>query len=318
MKKKINFFLIYIFTVLLASCSQSSSDKIRIGILNGPSAISFLQMMDQQPQIGGKEVEYIIKDEPLQIQTLMMQNKLDFAVLPTVMAANLYNNGVDFRMIACPVWGTLYLLTNSKNNDLENMNNNTIAVFGQSSTADILLQRMIVQYKLKNIKLNYLYSTNSEVGQALLQKKTEYAVVSEPLVSILILKDKSIHILQKLDCEEYYNNFNNDIFVQTSFLVNSRFTDDYPNLVSQICEAYTNSCNYTIEQPDSTAKLMVDYKITPNIEIAKSSLPLCNIKYVGAFALEKEVELYLNIFYKFNPQSIGGKIPDNEFIYRIY
>jgi NitT/TauT family transport system substrate-binding protein len=51
-------------------------------------------------------------------------------------------------------------------------------------------------------------------------------------------------------------------------------------------------------------------------ENAKRAIPLCNIRYVGAFALEREINRYLNIFYEFNPESIGGKIPDRDFIYQ--
>ena len=310
--------LISVLIIFFFSCSENETDKIRIGILKGPSMVSFLQMMNDEPDFGGKEVEFIIKSEPLQIQTLMMQNKLDFAVLPTIMAANLYNKGVNYRIIACPVWGTLYLLTNTKLQNLNELHNNSIAVFGQSSTSDILTQRLIVQNKLKNIKLDYKFPSNNEVGQALLQRKVQFAIVSEPLVSILMAKDSSIHILQKIKCEEYYNNFNNDIFVQTSFLVNDGFSKDYASIVSLVSEAYANSCNFTADQPDSTANLMVSARIAPDLTVARKSLPLCNIKYVGAFALEKEINLYLNIFYKFNPKCISGKLPENEFIYKSY
>ncbi len=307
-----------VIIVLLASCANKSSNTIRIGILNGPSAVSFIQMIDQQPVIEGKKIEIIMKNEPFQIQALMMQHKIDFAILPTVMAANLYNKGLDFRMVACPIWGTLYLLTNTNQCKIEGLDGKTISVFGQSATPDILLRHALKQNNVNNVKIDYSFTSNSEIGHGLLNKKVTFGVVSEPMVSVLLAKDKSIKILQKLDCEEYLYNTDKDIFVQTSFLVSDRFSEDNNNEVTQVCEAYSHSCNFTYEQPDKTANLMVKHKISPDVSVAKLSLPLCNIRYVGAFAIEHEIAQYLNIFYQFNPQSIGGKLPDKNFIYQTY
>ena len=105
---------IYILFIIFCcfSCKEQKSDTIRIGVLNGPTAISFIQLIDKPLMIDGKRTEIIFKSDPQQIQALMMRNELDFAVLPTVMAANLYNKGVDFKIVAIPVWGTLYLLSN--------------------------------------------------------------------------------------------------------------------------------------------------------------------------------------------------------------
>ena len=106
--------------------------------------------------------------------------------------------------------------------------------------------------------------------------------------------------------------------MQTSFLVNRSFADKNTKLVEQVCDAYSNSCNFTNEQPEKAAKLLVDHNFLPDMQIAKSSIPLCNINYVSAFALQLEITRYLNVFYKFNPKSIGGKSPDDNFIYQTY
>lgn len=311
-------FIITFFISILYSCTNKSNDTIRIGILDGPSAVSFIQMIEQSTFIEGKKVEIIIKSEPLQIQALMMRDELDFAILPTVMAANLYNKGLKFRMVACPIWGTLYLVTNNEKININRLTGQKIAVFGQATTSDILLRRLLLKNNIERVNFDYTYTTNNEIAQALLYKKISIAVVSEPMVSNLLTQDSTIKIIGKLDCEEYINNLNKDVFVQTAFLVSNRFTKDNPDLVVQVCEAYSNSCNFTNDQPEIAAKLMVKHKLSKTIEAAKLSLPLCNIRYIGAFALEQEVIQYLNIFYQFNPQSVGGKLPDKDFIYQTY
>jgi len=310
-------FLTLLFNTLL-SCTNKPSDNIRIGILDGPSAVSFIQMIDEPPVIEGKQVKFIIKSDPQQIQALMMQGELDFAILPTVMAANLYNKGINYRMVACPIWGTLYLVTNTSHRNFKSLKGQTISVIGQGTTPDVLLQHVLKDKKIDGVKIDYTYSTNSELAQALQFGKVKVAVISEPLVSILLAQNPKMHIVSKLDCEEYMDNSDKDIFVQTSFLVSARFIKENPGLVPKVCDEYSNSCNFISDQPQKAAELLVSHRFLPNLSIAKLSLPLCNIRYVAAFALEKEIDRYLSIFLEINPESIGGKLPSSEFIFQTY
>jgi len=274
-------------------------------------------MMHNQPLINDKKVEFIIKSDPQQIQALMMQNEVDFAILPTVMAANLYNKGIDFKLLACPIWGTLYILTNNKYiKKLDDLHDVKISTFGQGATPDILLQRYIQYNKLGDVAIDYTYSNNKDIAFALIQKKINLAVVSEPLVSQLMLKDRTIKIVSKLNCQDELGIYDKDIFVQTAFLVSEKFIKNHASDILPVCKAYSNSCHFINEQSEDAAKLLVEHKFLPDVQTAKKSLPLCNIQYVGAFALKLEVSRYLNIFYEFEPASIGGKIPDQHFIYQ--
>jgi len=320
MQKKmiLKFSVFLIISLSLVSCKQNTVKTIRIGVLEGPSIVSFMQIIDQPQIIGGMKTEIIIKNEPMQIQAMMMQGELDFAILPTVMAANLYNKGLKYKMLACPIWGTLYLISNQKINNVVSLNGQTVHVFGQASTSDILLQRMLKQNGISDVKIDYTYSTNSEIAQALINKKINMAVVSEPLVSHIMWQDTSIQIVSKIGCEGIVKKLEKDIFVQTAFMVSDRFADKYPLLVEQISQAYSSSCNFVNDQPDLAAQLLVSHNFSSNFNVAKQSISLCNIHYMEANYIENELNQYLHIFYNFNPKSIGEKMPENNFVYQSY
>ena len=310
--------ILLILITLFYSCTQpKKNEPVRIGILFGPSAVSFLHMLDKDSIIDGRKIEISVLKEPMQIQALMMQGKLEFAILPTLMAANLYNKGVKYQMVACPIWGTLYLLANDSTSTLKGLENRSVSLMGQGTTPDVLLRRVLLQQGIKSTKFDYTYSTHAEISQALLMHKTTLAVVSEPMVSNLISKDKSIHIVAKLTCEDNEHKIDGDLFVQTAFIVNSTFSTNNKELVKSISSKYATSCSYCNEQPDSTAKLMLKYKLATDMEVAKQSLPLCNIHYVEAASISDKVLRFLDIFYQFNPQSLGGKVTDKEFIYQL-
>jgi NitT/TauT family transport system substrate-binding protein len=315
--KKLSFYLILasLIVILFGSCSVKPNESIRIGVLYGSSAISFIRLIDNPPIIDGKKVEIIIKNEPQQIQALMMSGELDFAILPTIMAANLYNKGVNFKMLACPVWGTLYILTNDTIKTLNELKGRTINVMSQGATPDILLKRMLDEKNIVNARLDYTFTTHADVSQALLMHKISIAVVSEPMVSNLISNDSSIHIVVKLSCEDKMNKSDKDLFVQTAFLVSNRFSTNNKELVKRVSDAYAASCSFCNQQPERTAKLMLKRKLSTKISVAQRSIPLCNIHYVEADTIEDKINRFLEIFYKFDPKSIGGKLPDKQFIY---
>lgn len=309
--------ILAVFTICSNSCKNPTSNTIKIGVLDGPSAISFIQLIDKPLTINGKKTEVIIKSDPQQIQALMMQKKLDFAILPTVMAANLYNKGIPYKIVAIPIWGTLYLVSSEKNiKSLSNLNGHTISVFGQGATPDILLQSYIRYNQLKNIKIDYSHTGNHDLAQALLQGKVRTAVLSEPLVSNVLLKDSSLKLLTKLNCEYLFNRINSNIFAQTSFLVSDKFTSDYPSLVNKISDAYSKSCKFVEEQPEQAVDLVLKHHLLTNRMVASNGIKLCSIKYIGAFAVEQELMKYLKIFYDYNPATVGGKIPDRNIIYQ--
>ena len=136
------------------------------------------------------------------------------------------------------------------------------------------------------------------------------------MVSLLLSKDSSIHIVTKLNCEAFIGNTDKDIFAQTSFVVSDRYIKEYNQTISLITSAYSNSCKFINEHPNEAAKLLVKHGYIHNLQAAQLSLPLCNIRYEGAFTIERELTRYLNIFYEFDPKSIGGKLPNRDFIYQ--
>lgn len=317
MKEIIRVITLSLVFCTIFSCTNDHSKSIKIGILQGPSYVSFLEMMENPPEIEGKNIEFVMKNDPQQIQAMLIDDELDCAVLPTVMAANLYNKGLDYNMVACPVWGTLYLMTNDSTvRSLSDVSGRKISVFGQGATPDILLSRFLNKNSVKNATTDYTFSNNADISAAFLSKKISLAVISEPLVSMLIQKDSENRIVSEINCEDFFYNSDKDIFVQTAFVVNNHFAVSYPESLRTICEAYSASCNFVNDEPAKTAALMVKYGIVSSQKSALMSIPLCNIRYVAAFAVDREIEKYLRIFYETNPESVGGNIPDRNFIYQ--
>ena len=144
----------------LMGCSSSPTaerEKWRISLLRGPSAIAFAGWMEQQAQLAGKQLDIELIDSPQQMQAALIQQTSDIAVLPMVSAANLYNKGVRYELVGCPIWGTLYLVGRPTAWETEEP---TIHLFGRGTTPDLLARHYLDQRGIR-FTPNYSFATAS-------------------------------------------------------------------------------------------------------------------------------------------------------------
>ena len=101
----------------------------------------------------------------------------------------------------------------------------------------------------------------------------------------------------------------------TAFMVRKDLAKSNSALVDEIANGYEKSSVWVNQNPDSAADLMVKYEVLSNREIALQAIPRSNLKFVRAREIKGQIKDYLNVFYQMNPDIVGGKIPDEEFIY---
>ena len=123
---------------LLNSCdsnhrkNDNAETGITIAVLNGPSALSIIKMMnDHKLNYKNLPIDFIIRNEPSQIKSLMFRKEADFAFLPSTMAAVLYNNGIDYQVVSVPLWGSMYLVgTDDAVHTLSDLKGKTVCQMG--------------------------------------------------------------------------------------------------------------------------------------------------------------------------------------------
>ncbi len=307
---------VFLLSIVLLSCSEKKdSEKIKIATLKGPSAIGMVKMIDSLNQVDNPNIEITIHNEPIQVRKLMLENKVDFAILPTTMGVILYNKGLPYKLAAIPVWGTLYLFGNDTTvktwNDLKGKRINLMA---KGMTPDVLFKYLLVQNDIdlsRDVILDYSFPTHIDLANAVAANQADLAVISEPLVSLVMQKNKQVHPIMDLNTE--WQKVNEAPIAQTAFLVHEDFTLQNKIELEKILQAYKNSSNWVIQNQEKAAEFIVKYNILPNTEVALSTIPRCNLDFKEASEIKKEITEYLKTFYKLNPVIVGDKIPDDNF-----
>jgi len=117
------------------------------------------------------------------------------------------------------------------------------------------------------------------------------------------------------DLNSEWQNIQSLPIAQTALIVKSSLVKNNADLVDKVASSYSYSSQWVNANPDSAAALIVKYEILPNTEVAKNAIPRSNLNYVDARTIADDVTRYLKVFYQMNADIIGGKLPDENFIY---
>ncbi len=318
------FFLILIYISGCGSHSSGNEKKnptIRIAVLNGPSAVCIIRMLDRgKLQENNVPLQFIIRSEPGQIKSLMFRHDVDFAFLPSTTAALLYNNGFDFRAVSVPLWGTMFLVgSDSSVHSIRDLKGKSIYQMGRGVVPDIVMRYILRKNGLvpdKDVKINYNYPSHVELANAIRAGIVPLGVLTEPQVSLILKSNNNVRSI--LDITREWNSITGDSvpFAQTMVVVSDSFSVKYPVLVRSFLSDLSANINWINRHADSAAYLLVKHKILPDSAVAASSIPRCNIRYSFAWDKRKQVMNFFNILFDLNKDVLGGKLPDEKFFYK--
>lgn len=292
---------IFILLCILCGCNnmQKDSNTLRMKLLRGPSAIAFAQLMETTPTIDGKVLEIEVVDSPEIIQAQLIKGEADIAVLPMLSAVNLYNKGINYPLLGCPLWGTLYIVGRDSPAAI-------LHLFGSGTSPDILTRFYLDQHKRWKPTLNYTLGSAREVMMGLQAGTVETAVLSEPFVSMALRRDTTLRILADLNRPDP----DSPGFAQTAVVFNPKFE----KLRKDIDKILAASCKFTVTNPDEAIRIMEEKKIFGKGMLMKSSIQRCRINYVPACKAKEAVISLLKIIQEYEPKAIGGHLPDSTFV----
>ena len=277
--------------------------------------MGMIKFIDSVSTVSGSQIKVEILNEPIQVRKMVIDGSADFAILPTTMAAILYNKGIHYKLIAIPVWGTLYLFGNDTTiTEWEHLRGKRIHVMAKGMTPDVLFRYLLMQHGLnpdKDVTLDYSFPTHIDLANAVAAGQANLGVISEPLVSLVMQRNTNVKSIFDLNAE--WEKVLSVPIAQTAFMVKSELATNNMEVVEKIMRSYQYSTQWVNQYPDSAANLIVKYNILPNAQVAANSILRSNLHFVRANTISTQIDSYLNIFYQMNPDIIGGKLPDENF-----
>ena len=98
-------------------------------------------------------------------------------------------------------------------------------------------------------------------------------------------------------------------------VVRSEFLEEHPEAVKTFLDAHKKSADFAINNVEETAKLVAEYGIIEKAPVAQKALPKCNITCITGAEMKEALSSYLAVLHEFSAQSVGGKLPAEDFYY---
>jgi len=318
--------VIFFCLSLFAACTGKKAEQasgINIAVIKGPSSISMLKLINEEI---GEEADsglfFEIFASADEIVPKIVQGKIDIAAVPPNLSSVLYNNTQGkVQVIAVGTLGMMYILENGQTiTTLNDLRGKTIyAGFrGKSPEYDlnyILSENGIDPDRDLNIEWK---SEHTECVAALSANNNAIAVLPQPFAAAAQLLNKNIRIAVDLNSEweKLQENTANPCALITGVLIaRSEFIEKNPEAVKKFLDRYSQSVNFANSNIEETAALADKYNIVP-ADVAQKAIPYCNITFIEGQEMMEKLSGYLRVLYEQNPQSVGGRLPNEEFYFK--
>jgi NitT/TauT family transport system substrate-binding protein len=340
MKKILTIFLsislIFSSNFILSSCerttdSESAPDSaaeesreeinITVGTLRGPSAIGMIKLIDRAADSNETgNFSYEIVGSPDIMISRIMSNEISIAVLPTNVAAKLYNKGVNIKLVAVVGGGVLYIVSNKNQNikkgSWKDLKGKTINIIAKGSTPDVIFRYLADKNGIDTrTDLTCDYSFDQvELSQLLIAEKQYLGILPEPFVTGALETNDNLEIILDIQ-EEWGKASSSNILPQTCLIVSSDIIDHNKNILETFLNDYKDSISWANNHPGDAGIIAEKLEIGIKEEIAETVIPRCNLVYRDKKSAREILDEYMEILYQFSPEDTGGKIPDSRFYY---
>lgn len=303
---------------LMAGCAKKKDDTvIRVGSLKGPTTIGIVNLMDKSSK-GESEgnYEFTMSTAPDEVTAKVVAGDIDIALVPANLASVLYNKteggvtAIDINTL-----GVLYCVTgDSSVNSIKDLAGKTVITTGQGATPEYSLRYLLDQNGVTNCTIEFK-SEATEVAAVLAEDPTQIAVLPQPFVTVACAQNEAIAPVFAL--EDEWQTLTDGLGMVTGVtIVRNDFLKEHPAAVSTFISEHQASVNAANSDLDTTAALVVANDIIGKEPIAKKAIPSCNIVCITGDSLKTNLSAYLEVLYNYEPKSVGGKLPGDEFYFK--
>ncbi|SHH26885.1 ABC transporter substrate-binding protein [Tepidibacter thalassicus] len=326
MGRKILLSLILILSItVFGGCKQSGNKEVEVPkeeikiVISGPKApptFPLLRMIETKALGENVKIDFKIWNGVEELLTIATNSEYGFLAVPVNTAAKLYNKGVDIKLTNVNTWGVMYLsTTDSKCNHWEDLKGKKLYVPFKSAPPDIVTQYFLEEYGLKVGKdVDIIYSTPSEIAQMVKAGEVEYAMNIEPFITASKMENEKLRVIfdymkewKKIKGSEY------DI-PNAGIVTNNKFLKEHKELVKLFEKEYEKALIWTLENPKEAAQLVEKY-LGLNKDLIEKSMPTLGLKYKHSNNAKKDLKKYYETLLNFKADSIGGKIPNEDYYY---
>jgi len=284
----------------------------QVASLKGPTSMGLSALMTSE----NEHYEFNIYAAADEIVPLVVKGEVDIALVPANLAATLYqktNGAIEVANIN--TLSVLQVVTpgDVEMSDLTALKGKTIYMTGKGTTPEASLRYLVEKNGMSWDDMTVEFKTEAtEVVSALQTDPTAFAVLPEPFATVAIQQLDNRHIALSLGDEWDRVSDNGSQLVTGVTIVRKEFAEAHPAAMLQFAADAAESVAYVNGHPEDAANKIESLDIV-KAPIAKLAIPRCNLVCMTGEEMRTALSGYLDALYTFDPQMIGGKLPDDAF-----
>ena len=287
---------------------------LRVGALKGPTAMGMVRMMSDD-----SVNRYTLAGSADELTPKLIKGELDIICVPANLAAVLYNKTEgQLVTLAVNTLGVLYIVENGGESvqSMADLKGKTIVAAGKGSTPEFGLRYLLEQNGLdpdQDMTVDWK-SEHAECVAALAAGTADIALLPQPFVTVAQGKLEKLRVA--LDLTEEWDALDNGSAMITGVAVARReLVEERPELVEKFLIEYARSVEWVNENTAEAAELVAANGIIESPAVAEKALPHCNIVCLTGEEMREKLSGYLSVLAEANPESVGGRLPEDGFYY---
>jgi NitT/TauT family transport system substrate-binding protein len=265
-------------------------------------------------------VRFIEWRDPDRIRALVLHGGADFVALPSNVAANLHNRGVDLRLVSLSTWGLLYVLSPEPGPlSLADLAGQELAVPFRGDMPDIVLAALLDQLpEDERPRIRYLASPMDAV-QMLLMGRIDHALLSEPAASLArqrsasgLIGALSPELHRSIDLQELWGAvFERPPRIPQAGICVLGAPDR--RLIERFVEAHRQALEWLLAHPERAAELIAPHFDLLTPEAIVEAIAHSRLQPLSALDARPELEFFYRLLARSSPGLIGGALPPDAF-----
>lgn len=312
MKKISTLILTIILVVNLTGCSLSKD--VRVKTYNGIPAISICKLIKEEENIKSSyKTSYTIESNENKLLESLNKKQIDIALVPTDMAAKVYNKNSSYQICASIGQGSYYLVTSDP--EVTGFNstliNKEIAIAGESSMTDNIVKAILKKNNIDETLVKFKYTnTVPELVKTLTLGEIYTGIVPETSLTSLLYKHSGLKILASIN-DAYENTFDiSEGYPQFSVIVRKDFAKNNKEYVNKFLSKLKESIEFVNNNPLQAGAYGEELKIPIKPQILSKAIKRCNLKFIEIDKFKQNYEYFFDILYNYNNEAVGGTVPD--------
>lgn len=299
---------------------KDEKTKITFVMPDGAPALAAYELLKNVDTLDGHPVEYKILAGASELGPMLIKGEAQVAVMPLNVAAKLYNNNVDIKLLSVNIFGNLYMIGKTEpEGGAKGLLGKVVLNIGRGGTPDITLKLILDRNNLKyeesetpvegKVAIRYCQDA-AEVISLLKTGRADFGVVGEPAATKAVA---AIGGMVAIDMQSVWNELvGENSFTQAGVVVSKAVYSDN-GLIDALFEKLTSNLTYIYQDADNVSATMSEKGSSLKVNFNEGVLNRCNLKNVKAKTIKEQIKSYFEAVKGYDASFIGGKLPEDGF-----